>query len=179
MKDTIIVNFFAGPGCGKSTGASWLFSQLKLNGVDCEYVTEFAKDKVWENNGEVFKCEFYITGKQAFKISRCFGKVDVIVTDSPIAISMAYSESDKFKAAVLEEFNKYEKNNMNVLLKRVVPYDPNGRLQTEDVAKDIDDTIKNVLDESNIPYYYINGNTDGYKAILDMVLEKLKFLKRG
>ena len=92
---------------------------------------------------------------------------------------MAYSESDKFKAAVLEEFNKYEKNNMNILLKRVVPYDPNGRLQTEDVAKDIDDTIKNVLDESNIPYYYINGNTDGYKAVLDMVLEKLKFLKRG
>jgi hypothetical protein len=178
MKDTIIVNFFAGPGCGKSTGASWLFSQLKLNGVDCEYVTEFAKDKVWENNGEVFKCEFYITGKQSFKISRCFGKVDVIITDSPIAISMAYSESDKFKAAVLEEFNKYEKNNMNIFLKRVVPYDTNGRLQTEDVAKNIDNTINNVLDESNIPYYYIDGNTDGYNDVLNMVLEKLKFLKR-
>ena len=178
MKDTIIVNFFAGPGCGKSTGASWLFSQLKLNGVDCEYVTEFAKDKVWENNGEVFKCEFYITGKQSFKISRCFGKVDVIITDSPIAISMAYSESDKFKAAVLEEFNKYEKNNMNILLKRVVPYDPNGRLQTEDVAKDIDNTIKGVLDDSNIPYTIIKGNTDGYKAILDMVLEELKKKKQ-
>lgn len=175
MKDTIIVNFFAGPGCGKSTGASWLFSQLKLNGVDCEYVTEFAKDKVWENNGEVFKCEFYITGKQSFKISRCFGKVDVIVTDSPIAISMAYSESDKFKAAVLEEFNKYEKNNMNILLKRVVPYDPNGRIQKdESEAISVDNTIKKALDDSEIPYTIINGNTDGYKAILDMILEKLR-----
>lgn len=173
MKDTIVVNFFAGPGCGKSTGASWLFSQLKLNGVDCEYVSEFAKDKVWENNGEVFKCEFYITGKQSFKISRCFGKVDVIITDSPIAISMAYSESDKFKAAVLEEFNKYEKNNMNILLKRIVPYDKNGRLQTEDEAKNIDDKIKNTLNESEIPYMIINGNVDGYKAILDIILEKL------
>ena len=173
MKDTIVVNFFAGPGCGKSTGASWLFSQLKLNGVDCEYVSEFAKDKVWENNGEVFKCEFYITGKQSFKVSRCFGKVDVIITDSPIAISMVYSESDKFKAAVLEEFNKYEKNNMNILLKRTVPYDSNGRFQTEDEAKNIDDKIKNTLDESEIPYMIINGNVDGYKAILDIVLEKL------
>ena len=173
MKDTIVVNFFAGPGCGKSTGASWLFSQLKLNGVDCEYVSEFAKDKVWENNGEVFKCEFYITGKQSFKVSRCFGKVDVIITDSPIAISMVYSESDKFKAAVLEEFNKYEKNNMNILLKRTVPYDPNGRFQTEGEAKEIDDKIKNTLDESEIPYMIINGNVDGYKAILDIVLEKL------
>ena len=173
MKDTIVVNFFAGPGCGKSTGASWLFSQLKLNGVDCEYVSEFAKDKVWENNGEVFKCEFYITGKQSFKVSRCFGKVDVIITDSPIAISMVYSESDKFKAAVLEEFNKYEKNNMNILLRRTVPYDSNGRFQTEDEAKNIDDKIKNTLDESEIPYMIINGNVDGYKAILDIVLEKL------
>jgi len=173
MKDTIVVNFFAGPGCGKSTGASWLFSQLKLNGVDCEYVSEFAKDKVWENNGEVFKCEFYITGKQSFKVSRCFGKVDVIITDSPIAISMAYSESDKFKAAVLEEFNKYEKNNMNILLRRTVPYDQNGRFQTEDEAKNIDDKIKNTLDESEIPYMIINGNVDGYNAILDIILEKL------
>lgn len=173
MKDTIVVNFFAGPGCGKSTGASWLFSQLKLNGVDCEYVSEFAKDKVWENNGEVFKCEFYITGKQSFKVSRCFGKVDVIITDSPIAISMVYSESDKFKAAVLEEFNKYEKNNMNILLRRTVPYDSNGRFQTEDEAKNIDDKIKNTLDESEIPYMIINGNVDGYKEILDIVLEKL------
>ncbi len=173
MKDTIVVNFFAGPGCGKSTGASWLFSQLKLNGVDCEYVSEFAKDKVWENNGEVFKCEFYITGKQSFKVSRCFGKVDVIITDSPIAISMAYSESDKFKSAVLEEFNKYEKNNMNILLRRTVPYDQNGRFQTEDEAKNIDDKIKNTLDESEIPYMIINGNVDGYKVILDIILEKL------
>ena len=173
MKDTIVVNFFAGPGCGKSTGASWLFSQLKLNGVDCEYVSEFAKDKVWENNGEVFKCEFYITGKQSFKVSRCFGKVDVIITDSPIAISMVYSESDKFKAAVLEEFNKYEKNNMNILLRRTIPYDSNGRFQTEDEAKNIDDKIKSTLDESEIPYMIINGNVDGYKSILDIVLEKL------
>ena len=174
MKDTIVVNFFAGPGCGKSTGASWLFSQLKLNGVDCEYVSEFAKDKVWENNGEVFKCEFYITGKQSFKVSRCFGKVDVIITDSPIAISMVYSESDKFKAAVLEEFNKYEKNNMNILLRRTVPYDQNGRFQNEDEAKNIDDKIKNTLDESEIPYMIINGNVDGYKEILDIILEKKK-----
>ena len=86
---------------------------------------------------------------------------------------MVYSESDKFKEAVLEEFNKYEKNNMNIILKRTVPYDSNGRFQTEDEAKNIDDKIKNTLDESEIPYMIINGNVDGYKEILDIVLEKL------
>lgn len=46
MKNTIIVNLFAGPGAGKSTGAAYIFSKLKLAGIDCEYVSEFAKDKV-------------------------------------------------------------------------------------------------------------------------------------
>ena len=47
MKDTLIVNLYGGPGCGKSTGAAYLFSKLKMAGVDAEYVPEFAKDKVW------------------------------------------------------------------------------------------------------------------------------------
>jgi adenylate kinase family enzyme len=59
-KNTIIVNLFAGPGAGKSTGAAYVFAKLKLAGIDCEYVSEFAKDKVWENNSEVFKNQFYI-----------------------------------------------------------------------------------------------------------------------
>ena len=46
MKDTLIMNLYGGPGSGKSTGAAYIFSMLKMVGVDAEYVTEFAKDKV-------------------------------------------------------------------------------------------------------------------------------------
>ena len=62
MKNTLIVNLYGGPGSGKSTGSAYIFSKLKMAGVDAEYVTEFAKDKVWEGNKEVFNCQFYITG---------------------------------------------------------------------------------------------------------------------
>ena len=55
MKDTLVVNLFAGPGAGKSTGAAYIFSMLKMAGIDTEYVNEYAKDKVWEDNKEVFK----------------------------------------------------------------------------------------------------------------------------
>ena len=34
-KNTIIVNLFAGPGAGKSTGAAYVFAKLKLAGIDC------------------------------------------------------------------------------------------------------------------------------------------------
>ena len=47
MKKTLFVNLFGAPGVGKSTGAAYLFSKLKMLGVDCEYIGEFAKDKCW------------------------------------------------------------------------------------------------------------------------------------
>ena len=55
MKKSIVVNLFAGPGAGKSTGATYIFSKLKMLGIDAEYVSEFAKDKVWEENERVLE----------------------------------------------------------------------------------------------------------------------------
>ena len=40
----IVVNLFGAPGAGKSTGAAYIFfSILKMNGINAELVTEFAK----------------------------------------------------------------------------------------------------------------------------------------
>lgn len=50
----IVVNLFGAPGAGKSTGAARIFSNLKMAGINAELVTEFAKDKVWEENKAVF-----------------------------------------------------------------------------------------------------------------------------
>ena len=89
----ILINLFGAPGAGKSSGAAYIFSKLKMNGINTELVTEFAKDKVWENNNEVFKNQAYIFGKQYFKISRVADKVDVIVTDSPLLLSAFYNNN--------------------------------------------------------------------------------------
>ena len=176
-KNTIIVNLFAGPGAGKSTGAAYVFAKLKLAGIDCEYVSEFAKDKVWENNSEVFKNQFYITGKQSFKISRCFGKVDVIITDSPIALGALYARDDQpmLKAASLEDFEKYSRYNYNFVINRVKPYNPNGRNQTEDEAKEIDGNTTKFLESHEIPFVVVDGNEKGYDEIVKIVKDGLKF----
>lgn len=165
--NTLVINLFGGPGSGKSTGAAYIFSQLKTRGFDCELVTEFAKDKVWEDNKEVFKNQFYITGKQSFKISRCNGKVNIIITDSPILLGAIYTDSETFKAAVLEEFNKYR--NLNFFIRREKDYNPNGRNQTEEEAKLIDTKIENYLKENQIVNFFAPGTIEGYNSIVDCV----------
>ncbi len=37
------INLFAGPGAGKSTTATWLFSQLKIAGISIELTSEYVK----------------------------------------------------------------------------------------------------------------------------------------
>ena len=75
MSKQIVVNFLGEPSCGKSTAAAYVFSKLKMSGISCEYISEFAKDKVYEENKTVFDHQEYIFGKQSFKMDRVAGKV--------------------------------------------------------------------------------------------------------
>jgi len=173
-KKTLVINLFGGPGTGKSTGSAYIFSQLKLAGIDVEYVSEFAKDKVWEKNDEVFKCQEYIFGKQSFKMNRCRGKVDVIVTDSPLLLSSYYNKdlSENFDKLVFEIFNTYD--NVNFLIKRSKPYNPNGRFQTEKESDKIGEELIELLDSHNVKYLVTYGDIAGYDNIVKYVLGVLK-----
>lgn len=172
MKKTLIINLYGGPGTGKSTGAAYIFSKLKMAGIDAEYVTEFAKDKVWENNAKVFQNQMYITGKQSFKISRCFGEVDVIITDSPIRLGYTYAVAQgkpKLGEAILEEANTYNDSSIDIFLKRVKPYNPNGRNQTEDEAKQIDVDMRKSLESQGVKLLEFTGDIDGYNRIVEYI----------
>ena len=188
MKNTLIVNLYGGPGTGKSSGAAYIFSKLKMAGIDAEYVTEFAKDKVWENNTEAFKCQFYISGKQAFRISRCYGKVDVIITDSPIVLGKIYADligRPQLGLACLEEADQYPAGStLEIFLNRVKPYNTNGRNQTEEEAKKIDETVKKLLLERSESKQYsvieYDGDQEGYDRIylcIKDLLETREFIR--
>ena len=89
----IVVNLFGVPGAGKSTGAAYVFSKLKMQGINAELVTEFAKDMVWENNNKVLMNQEYIFGSQSYRLDRLRDKVDVIVTDCPLFLTAFYNKS--------------------------------------------------------------------------------------
>ena len=169
----IIVNLFGVPGAGKSTGAAYIFSQLKMKGINAELITEFAKDKVWENNEKVFKNQLYLFGKQSFRISRVQDEVDVIVTDSPLLLSILYNQTpilgENFNQLVYDVFNSY--NNINYLIRRTKPYNPSGRMQTEEESNALAQPMVDLLTNWNVPYSNISGDIDGYDQIVNEILQ--------
>ena len=172
----IVVNLFGCPGAGKSTGAAYIFSQLKNAGVNAELVTEFAKDKVWEESKEVFNNQAYLFGKQYFRMSRCHNKVDVIVTDSPLLLSILYNNNDvlgeDFNNVVYKVFKSYD--NMNYLLTRDKPYNPVGRFQTEEESDNLKPKLEAILHKYHIGYSKEKGNMSSYDSIVEQVLEALE-----
>ena len=178
----LVVNLFGCPGSGKSTGAAYIFSKLKLAGVNAELVTEFAKDKVWEDTKAVFENQAYIFGKQSFRISRCEGKVDVIVTDSPLPLSIFYNKNThiygtSFNKFVMDVFNHY--NNYNFFIHRVKPYNPKGRFQSEEESNALKKPMMDFLTRYNIHYWGVSGCLEGYDSIVDTVLYKLREMNSG
>ena len=170
----ILVNLFGAPGAGKSTGAAYIFSQLKMRGINAELVTEFAKDKVWEGSKAVFENQAYIFGKQYFRISRCADQVDVIVTDSPLLLSILYNNDEDlggtFDAVVRKVAKKY--NSKNYYLKRVKDYNPSGRFQTEEESDEIATELKRLLDREGVDYKVRRGDYIGYEQIVEDVMRE-------
>lgn len=171
----ILVNLFGQPGAGKSTGAAYIFARLKMAGVNCELATEFAKDKVWEETREVFRNQAYIFGKQWFKITRAENKVDVIITDSPIINSIFYNKDPRlgadFDNLLMGIFNSYD--SLNYLIRRVKPYNPKGRFQTEEESDKLRDNIEQFLMDNKVLYLAMNGTQEDYDLIVEDILSKI------
>jgi hypothetical protein len=99
------------------------------------------------------------------------GKVDVIITDSPLLLSVIYT-SDRwpasFKTSCADIFD--EMNNLNIFLQRVKEYNPNGRSQTFDEAKELDELIERLL--SNYLYYKVKGSPESSDYIVNIIKER-------
>ena len=126
-----------------------------MHDVDAELVTEFAKDLTWEGRKDILTDnQYYVWGKQYHKLWRLNGKVDIVINDSCLLLGLMYgakNEPQCFKDSVIHSHNKF--NNLNYLLMREKKYNPNGRNQTEDEAKEIDNRIVDMLIENDIRLY--------------------------
>lgn len=174
-KDTLVVNLFGAPGSGKSTAAAWLFANLKMENVNAELVIEFAKGLAWENNLSALdpKNQLYILGNQQYALNKLIGKVDVILTDSPLLLSSIYGQGkiQGLEDCCLSVFNSY--NNLNFFVERAKPYNPQGRVHTEEESSNLRSEIIDLLTTHNIPFTSTWGNYVGHKKMLQKIKEVL------
>lgn len=169
---TLLVNLFAGPGTGKSTTAAAVFSELKFADVNCELVTEYAKDKVWERSYDVLDNQLYIFGKQYHRLFRLDGEVDVIITDAPILLSQIYGRNEPKCFHDLVQYAHNQFHTLNYFLIREKRFNPKGRLQDEEQARQLDQDIKNMLIDNDVEFKEMRANKTTISGIaLDVMCE--------
>lgn len=160
-RNTIVINIAGGPGTGKTTVAAELFSKLKEKGFEVENVSEFAKELVWEGRSEAFDDRLYMHGEQNHRLMQMNGKLDFIITDSPLFLTSVYNAyylKDKFPASynkmidtvTSETFKLY--NNKVYLLQRNTSYKIIGRRENQKTALDIDKALVEYLKKNKIKY---------------------------
>jgi len=168
----IVVNLWGGPGCGKSTTASGLFSLMKMRGHKVELVTEYAKELTYDNNWPMLDKQELIFPEQYRRQQRLLGQVDYVISDSPLPLNIVYARNDlktdyKFWNMVVDGFDEF--NNFNILLKRVKPYSHYGRKETDIQAVEIDKECEDLLTYINAPYQQVRGDEDSPIIIYNML----------
>jgi len=166
---TLIISLFGGPGTGKSTLCANLFARMKMDGIDVEMAPEYVKEVVWEESFKKIENQLYIFGKQHQRTHRLIDKVDVIITDSPLLNSIVYYNGNNpyFTDLVLCEYNKM--NNLAFYLERSFEYVQNGRTQTLENAKKVDQIYESLLSENNIDHTVLTSPYD-----IDTILKVIK-----
>jgi hypothetical protein len=176
-----IINLYGGPGTGKSTISSEIFSILKKEGFNTELVREFAKDVVYEENHNQLNNQFYISAIQqkrmvdVIKYYQDRNEDAIIVTDSPIIMGIFYNSNDKNKylnKCIIQEFKKpngYEVANINIFLNRVEEYNPYGRTHSEEEAKKLDKKILKKLKKIDPNLLYVDVTKDTAKFIFQLL----------
>jgi predicted ATPase len=152
---TLRVNFYGGPGTGKSTTAAFVFAELKKAGVNTELITEHAKDLTWENNQERLAYQPIIAAEQQWMEHRVEGKVDVLVSDTATFLSVIYDNgkmTQLFLDWVVEEYKQARRLNVFLTRNPNRAYNPAGRNQTQDEAEALDNIIQTKLTKYGVDY---------------------------
>jgi hypothetical protein len=177
MRKPIIVNLFGGPSSGKSTTAAGIFHKLKMQGINCEIVTEFAKHMTWKEDFNTLKNQVYVHAKQHDRMFHLVDKVDVIITDSPTIMGLIYCDWNvfpkSFETLVVDLFNS-QGDNLNYLLRRSTTYQTVGRSQTEEEAKEKDLQIVDLISKHDLECYMVAGDESAVDRILEQINERLE-----
>ncbi len=92
FKKTTVVNIYGPPGSGKSVLAAELYVALSKQGKSVELVRECFKRYAWAGYTPTVYEQLHMISCQMKEETALYGKVDYIITDSPIVLGEFYAD---------------------------------------------------------------------------------------
>ena len=171
MKNTILINIYGGPGAGKSTTAAGVFYELKRIGYDCGLVTEMATELVYDEAFNIMNDQIYLFGEQWHRTFRMLGKVDFIVTDSPLLMNIVYNrlKDEDFDKFIYSRIHKLK--SLDFFVNRSNAFSEVGRIHNLEQSKEVDKTIKELAKKNDIDLIEVEQENSVDK-ILEIVLNR-------
>lgn len=169
-----VINLFGGPGSGKSTLQAGLFYEMRKRNLNVEHIAEFAKDMVWEERYNAFTDQLFILANHHRRLHLLDGKVDYVVTDSPILLTNMYMYQDprpyasKLYDLVIDIHHMYD--NVNIFINRKHSYVELGRNQNESEADIISANTKQLLLDINADFIEYDSIHVNPAELLDIIL---------
>lgn len=156
---TKVINIYGASSTGKSTTAAMLFAYLKNKLISAELVKEYIKAWAFQERPITNMDQYYIIGKEIHNKEVLFGKVDYIISDSPLQQGNFYLHRNRpdlnfdslgpLDPMIFDFISEAEKQGIefyNFMVYRTsMPFEANGRYQTEEQSNQDHKDMKHFL----------------------------------
>ena len=163
MKKTIRINLVAPPNRGKTSLMNILSGSLKLyHSINNEIISEVAKEKAFDGidlDKETLEDTISELKEQAFREDRFNGKVDCILTSSPLEVKLVYCNA--FKNIDMKVLNQINNESKTKWVKDIyfymnedttMPFEQEGReLWSVESSREFESTMRKHFTEKDIP----------------------------
>lgn len=153
--------------------------------LSVEEVTEEAKAVTWQlghwSEGPVpaevkrralSQRQAVLFGAQYDRIARLQGQVDLVISDSPLALSQVYADPALYPPvawSAIIDAHYAQLDVLHVWCKRVKPYETRGRNQTEAEARAIDDLLRPMWERTRGRHCEVAGDEHAPFALLEVL----------
>jgi len=154
----ILIQFWGGPGAGKSLGAAGLYVYMGVstNVRGVSLVREFAKKYAILRDTDALNDQRFITGGQKAALLRYAIEYDFLISDSAIELGLAYCSNDSdlgfVKNSISDIYRNFSVINVFINRSEDIAFEESGRVHNLKESLELDKQIKDMAKNSSLEF---------------------------